>query len=159
MPERNTEAALRWIIGLLQQKQIPHQISGGFAAKLYGSPRELADIDIDIPEHRMEELLPEVRSYLTFGPAQYTDDEWDLKLMTLTYEGQVIDIAGAHKAKIYDKAQGVWVAHVVDFMKNVPHEVYGLIVPVVPKADLIAYKKQIAREVDLIDVAALEAGS
>ncbi|MFZ2522802.1 MAG: hypothetical protein WAW92_00245 [Minisyncoccia bacterium] len=45
---RNTEGALRWIVNILESKSIQFQVTGGFAAKLYGSQRELADIDIDI---------------------------------------------------------------------------------------------------------------
>jgi hypothetical protein len=40
--------ALRWIIGILDRHNIQYQITGGFAAKLYGSSREVNDIDIDI---------------------------------------------------------------------------------------------------------------
>ena len=58
-------------------------ISGGFAARLYGATRDLADIDIDIPEDRFAELIPQVKEYIKLGPARYKDDNWDLFLMTL----------------------------------------------------------------------------
>lgn len=53
---RNTEAAFKWIVGLLNKYQILFQITGGFAANLYGSKRELNDIDIDVPSARIKDL-------------------------------------------------------------------------------------------------------
>ena len=41
---KDTESSFRWIINILQNNNIPFQIEGGFASRLYGSNRELADI-------------------------------------------------------------------------------------------------------------------
>lgn len=156
MKERNTEKAFRWIIGLLDKHRIPFQIAGGFAARLYGSERELADIDIGIPDNRFDELYPDVKDYIVFGPERYLDDEWDVKLMTLTCEGQEIDIAGEDDIKIFDKENKIWVSGRQDLSTGEKMEVYGLTVPVIPKDALIAYKKKIMREVDRLDLLALE---
>ena len=45
---RHTKEAFEWIISILRNHKIPFEIIGGFAARLYGSRRMLADIDIDI---------------------------------------------------------------------------------------------------------------
>lgn len=156
MEKRNTEAAFKWIVGLLQKHSVPFQISGGFAARLYGSNRELADIDIGIPDDSFEEIYEDVKQYVTYGPEQYQDDEWDLKLMTLKYENQVIDIAGRDTIKIFDKENREWVSGHRDLTVSEDTEVYGLIVPVITKDRLIAYKKKINREVDRLDIKALE---
>lgn len=153
---RNTKGAFKWIVELLHEHSIPFQISGGFAARLYGSTRELADTDIGIPDDRFEELLPEVKKYIIYGPEHYLDDEWDLKLMTLKYENQKIDIAGRDEIKIFDKTNKVWVPAHRDLTVSEGREVYGIMVPVIPKEALIAYKKKIMREVDILDVQALE---
>jgi hypothetical protein len=153
---RNTESAFKWIVGLLHKNTIPFQISGGFAARLYGSTRELADIDIGIPDNRFEELCLDVKKHIIYGPEHYLDDEWDLKLMTLEYENQKIDIAGRDEIKIFDKSKRVWVPAHRDLTISVDKEVYGMRVPVIPKKSLITYKKKIMRDVDRLDIQAIE---
>ena len=86
--EKETEAAFKWIVGLLHTHAIPFRIAGGFAAHWYGSTRPIADIDIGIPDDRFDEIYEDVKEYVTFGPGQYVDEEWDLKLMTLVYKEQ-----------------------------------------------------------------------
>jgi hypothetical protein len=148
---KNTEAAFRWIVGILNDHKIPFEISGGFAARMYGATRDLADIDLDIPEENFQDILPEVKKHIVFGPARYRDDNWDLFLMTLRYLGQDIDIAGA-KARMLDQNTRKWVALNADFSRTTPLEIYGLRVPVANKEDLIAYKRMLGREVDNIDI-------
>ncbi len=156
--ERNTEAAFKWIVGLLQKHSIPFQIGGGFAARLYGSGRDLADIDIGVNDVSLEKLSPHVREYVTFGPGHYVDKKWDLQLMTLKYEGQEIDIVGRDSLMIFDKVANALVPGHRDLIAHEDIEVYGIGVPVIPKAALIAYKKKLMREVDRLDVEALERG-
>jgi hypothetical protein len=128
-------------------------ISGGFAARIYGSVRELADIDIVIPEINFDEILSEVKECVTFGPAQYKDENWDLWLMTLCYKEQEIDICGAHEAQIYDKKCEEWVWLETNFSISDTKEIFGIEVPVVPKDELITNKSKLRREVDLLDIA------
>lgn len=155
---KNTEGAFKWIVGLLREHAIPFQIGGGFAARLYGSGRELADIDIGVHDDALAKLYPHVQEYVTYGPDHYVDKKWDLQLMTLKYEGQEIDIVGRDTLMIFDKEANALVPGHRDLVAHEDFEVYGLVVPVIPKASLIAYKKKLQREVDRLDVAALEAG-
>jgi hypothetical protein len=153
---RNTEAAFKWIVGLLRKHSIPFQIGGGFAARLYGSGRELADIDIGVNDASLEKLHPHVQEYVTFGPGHYVDKKWDLQLMTLKYEGQEIDIVGRDTLMIFDTLANALVPGHRDLTAHENIEVYGSVVPVISKAALIAYKKKLLREVDRLDVEALE---
>ena len=149
---KNTEAALRWIVGILQGRDIPFEVGGGFAASLYGATRELADIDLVTPEGRFSELLSDVKEHIKFGPAQYRDENWDLLLMTLCYEGQDIDIGGAYTARMFDRNTKEWISLKTDFSRTTPIEVYGLRIPVMKREDLVAYKKMLGREVDQVDL-------
>jgi len=154
--EKNTEAAFKWIVGILQKHSIPFQISGGFAAKLYGVDRDINDIDFGIPDIEFEKILPEIREYLIYGPQHYQDGVWDLQLMTLRYENQKIDIAGRDGIQFFDKTTNMWVSGHRDLTRCEYKSVYGISVPVIPKDSLIAYKKKIMREVDKFDIEALE---
>lgn len=154
--EKDTEGAFKWIIGMIQKHNIPFQIKGGFASRLYGVNRELADIDISIPEDRFDELVPDIKEYIKSGPEQYLDEEWDLKLITIKYKGQYIDIAGAFEKKNFDKTNKVWVNTPSNFSNSVYMNVYGMEVPIIAKEDLIAYKKLILRDVDIVDIKELE---
>ncbi|MEK6812635.1 MAG: hypothetical protein AABX86_00805 [Nanoarchaeota archaeon] len=54
--EKKTIDALQWIIGILKKNNATYQISGGFAARLYNSPRLLNDIDIEIPDRFIKQV-------------------------------------------------------------------------------------------------------
>lgn len=101
--EEKTICALRWILEILERHEIEYQITGGFAAKLYGSLCELHDIDIDIPNASMQKILPDVAEYITYGPAHFRDAKWDMQLITLNYKGQEIDIGGIDTLRISNK--------------------------------------------------------
>lgn len=149
---RATQEAFHWIVDILEKRDVPFQISGGLAAKVYGSSRELADIDVDVPEKEFEKILPDVKNYIIFGPARYKDENWDLWLMTLRYCEQEIDISGAHEAQIFDKINNDWFWLQTDFSKSNLQEIFGILVPVVAKKELVEYKSRLRRDVDLIDI-------
>ncbi len=150
---KDTESALKWIIEILMRNKITFQVTGGFAARLYGSNRELADIDIDVKEDCFEQIFPEVKPYVLSGPQNYLDEEFEVKLMTLEYKGQIIDIAG--KAKIFDKNQNEWVELKPDFLNGNYLSIYGITIPVITQKALVEYKGRLLRDVDIEDIRAL----
>lgn len=154
MPHKSTEKAFRWIVEVLGKYDVPFQITGGLAAKIYGSDRPLADIDIDIPEGQFKDILSDVKDYVIFGPERFTDNNWDLLLMTLKYEGQEIDIC-SDKVKMRDSKSGEWKEYRTNFSESENHDVYGISVPVIEKEDLIEYKTLLQRPVDVEDVNAM----
>ena len=153
---QNIKEALIWITNIIQKYHIPFQIVGGLAVIAYGSTRMLADVDIEIPEDSFIKIQDEIAPYITFGPAQYKSDLWDLFLMTLNYQGQEIDLSGAYKTKIYNIADKSWIPLNVDFSKVNYMDIYGMNLPVIGRNELIAYKKILSRPVDLLDIAFLE---
>jgi len=153
--KKDTETALKWIVNILQKHDMPFQIGGGFAARIYGAERELADIDIAIPTDKLNELLLEVKDYITYDLKHYLDEKWDCIGMTIKYEGQEIDFVGAQGKKIFDGINNKWVTLENDFSNNEYKEIYGLSIPLMPKERLIEYKSILKRDVDLLDLEGL----
>lgn len=152
---KKTKEAFDWIVGLLRKHKIPFQISGGFAANIYGSKRPLADIDIDLPDKKIYDIQSDVKKFTIYGPRRYKDKEFDLLLMTLKYKGQEIDLCGINSQKLFNKQTSRWTREKINLSKAVKKKAYNLIVPVISLKNLINYKKKISRDVDIMDVTAL----
>lgn len=147
------KTALVWITNILKKHQIPFQITGGLAAMAYGANRPLVDIDIDMPDNQFDLIKGDVASYIIYGPARFKSDKWDLLLMTLNYQGQEIDLSGADSTHIFNEQTKEWVKLHEDFALVTLKKVFDLDLPVIPIKNLIYYKKILAREVDIIDIA------
>ena len=132
--------SLDWIINKLSG--IDYQITGGLAANLYGSGREVYDIDIEVSDLDVWRLGFLCEDYIVYGPSRYVDEHFDLLLMTLDYGGQLIDVCGIDSMSIRGERQEI------DLGSSVEVDGYR----VVGLGDLIAYKKLLGRDVDLIDI-------
>lgn len=136
--------ALRWLIPLLEARGGRYQISGGFAAHLYGGRRPVNDIDVDVPRDVLDQLVPLVADYTTYGPGPYSDSTWDIPyLVGLKYGDQEIDLTAADGARISNKSTCGWDPLVMrlDAVERV--EYGGLTLRVQNREDLIAYKSKI----------------
>lgn len=149
---RRTKEAFARIVDILKENGVPFRISGGFAVRIYGSTRELADIDIEIQKGCMELVSTRASPYIIYGPKRYKDRNWDLPLMTLRIFGQDIDIYEARTVKIYDKKLFRWVPLPTNFNRSVKKRVFGRTVSVMRPNDLISYKSRLGRRVDIKDV-------
>lgn len=152
----NAEQALRWIVGLLNRHQVPFQVVGGLAARAYGATRELVDIDLYIPMSRFTDISPDVAQYVVWGPTHETGARWDLIYVKIDYEGQRIEMGDSDNTKIYDAKTQSWIKQNIEFERSQMIEVYGVVVPVIPKIQLMEYKTILSREVDQIDLSQIE---
>lgn len=148
--------ALHWIIEILNKYYIQYNLSGGFSAHLYWSNRQINDIDIDIPEDDFEKIYNDVKSFIILGPEDYKDERWDLKLMTLNYFGQEIDISGAFNQKIFDDVSQKWIHSPADFEKSRKINFEGVELNVIDPNDLINYKKLLSGYHQNIDIRAVQ---
>lgn len=156
--DKNAKRAFKWIVKILRKYKIPFQITGGLAAKVYGGKRPLLDIDIDVPNNRLEDILPDVQGKIVSGPRWDLVESFKVFLLRLDYRGQQIDVSGALGQKIYNSSKKKWIDCPVNLSDFEEHEVFGVKVPVISKKDLIEYKKILGREVDLEDLRDLTSG-
>lgn len=108
---------LGWIVSIIEDLNIPYQISGGVAAKFYGSPRPVNDIDIDIPKKSFEILYQTVRQFVVTQPNLCQDEEWKVFMMTLEYKSQQIDICSADEQAIFNFRINEWIYYTYDLAK------------------------------------------
>src|SRR5438128_1635451 len=99
-----SERALRWISEILQTHDIPYQVCGGLAARVYGSTRALNDIDLYMPIVRFEEIRTDVEMAITWGPAHEASTHWDLTYVKMRYAEQKIEIGDSEATSIFDSA-------------------------------------------------------
>jgi len=148
-----TKVALFWISDILEIKKIPFQITGGLAAKIYGSPRPLNDIDIDIPTENIPNILEDLKPYIIYGPDYHFEDaKFRAPLITLNYNGQEMDITGATNSQMSNREETAWLPYPCDFRRVTHQEVFGRLLPVISREDLIAYKKEMVGEHHFVDV-------
>ncbi len=150
----HTVTALRWLTHLLDSLAIPYQLSGGFAAKMYGSPRPLNDIDVDIPDSTFPLLAPHLLPHSTFGPERYRDEKWDVLLMTLSHSGQDIDVTGATSARMTDATNVTWIDAPVDISSSLQLPVADMNVRIMHPRELAAYKALLNGQHQRIDIEA-----
>lgn len=150
-------ATLDWLADLLAARAIPWRITGGLAARSYGAERPLADIDVEVPDEAIAALQPDVAAFVVDPPYRHRSGPWDLLLCTLNHRGQVVDLCGGSTCKIYDRRAGAWREDLFHPGEVELREVFGRRVPVVPRARLLAYKRALGREVDVLDVQMIEA--
>jgi hypothetical protein len=148
--------ALRWIIGILDRHNIQYQITGGFAAKLYGSSREVNDIDIDICEKDFQTILPYISHYLIDGPTHYNDGKWDGEFITINYRGQYIDISAIDSLRITNKERTEWLPYQQSYFESLDIDVNGMKLKILSPRKLVQDKKELDGEHQLIDIQAIE---
>ena len=107
MVTKKQEDALKWILSILDKNKIPYQITGGLAAKIYGSKRKLIDIDIAIPKKYFQKLFSLTKEYVEYGPKEIKGKLWQAYYMKLKYKGQIIEI-DSFGTKIFDKKEKKW---------------------------------------------------
>jgi hypothetical protein len=100
--------------------------------------------------------LPAVAKQVVFGPARYRDKKWDLLLMQLEHEGQMIDISGGDDARIFDDESQTWIEDPTDFNDIEWRAVFGLFVPVMAPRPLMRYKGLLSGKHQRSDIQAIQ---
>lgn len=148
---RNTKEAFNWIVDILEKENIPFVISGGLAARYYGSKRNLADIDIEVSKSHIPLIASKVNNYIIFGPTRYIDSNWDLELLTIKYKGQEIDIADKD-SKLFNKHSNKWESSSSNNGKYTQGVILGRKVQIENIEELMSYKLKLMRKCDIKDL-------
>lgn len=155
--QEKTTRALKWMVEILNRLNINYQIVGGFAAKMYGSPRPVNDIDFDVHDEDLIRIVPEISQYIKFGPALFKNEKWDCLLITLEYQGQEIDISGADTTKISNLEMTKWIEYPKHDFNTMKFVVEGTSINVMNPVELMEYKSELMdREHQVVDVEAVK---
>ena len=147
----SAKEAFHWIIKILNKHNVPFQISGGLAAKVYGSSRPLYDIDIEMSDEFFQIILDDVKNHIIFGPKRNISETFNVLRLSLNYKGQDIDLTGTDE-KVFDKEKNSWIDNSIDLSKSKTCDIFSLKVPVISKEALITCKEKTLRDVDKIDL-------
>jgi gamma-glutamylcyclotransferase (GGCT)/AIG2-like uncharacterized protein YtfP len=150
-PARAWSAALRHVVEALTRLGIDAQAAGGLAARAWGGCRDLVDLDFFVADRALSDAARHLHPSVSRGPARVRSDRWDMTVLELVVEGCRVELGGADSGRYRDTA-GSWHPAAVDFAAGVTRTVFGVSVPVMPRASLIAYKTALGREVDLVDL-------
>ncbi len=156
--EPKIKNALHWIVGILDKNKIPYRIGGGFAAHFYGSGRPINDIDISLSGEYFPIIVPEVSEYITAGPKHYSNEKWDCDTLSINYDGQQIDMTDINTLRMSNKEKTEW-CQTKDKHRNFPNiimNIEGIDVSLMDPRDLVAYKKHLDGDHQLIDIEAVE---
>ena len=143
---KKTLNALHFIVDIFNKHKIPYRIGGGFAAHIYGSTREVNDIDISLSGKYFDLIIPEVKDYLKSGVKYYSGEKWDCSYLSVTYHNQKIDITDIDTLRMSNKDQTEWFQTRDKYCKfpNIIKIVDGIEVSLIDPRDLVAYKKELA---------------
>lgn len=151
--------AVQWIVGLLQERNIPFLIVGGLAAKGYGSERDLNDIDLFVPGEHFPSVVQAGQAFVSKAAAHRREEGWDLTYVQFKYEGVKVEVGSADGPRILDAANQAWIPLEIDVSRQETVQLLGMALPLMLKEDLIRYKAALSRPVDIEDIRAMREGT
>lgn len=157
--DRSLTTALRWISALLDAEGIPRQFVGGLAARVHGARRPLVDVDLYAPDEALARIAAAAGDAVVRHPEQHVDEHWDIRFMKLEHAGWSVEVGGADSARIRDARVGSWRPAAIDFEASETHSVAGVEIPVMPRHQLVDYKRALGRAVDARDLREIDAAA
>lgn len=149
--------ALSWLVNLLDRYAVPYQIVGGLAAHAYGATRPVVDVDLYMPFDRAQSLLAEIQPFIVRQPMPHCSDSWDLVYLALEYEDVYVEIGdSSSNPRFYNRIDGCWEDQRLAYDASVTATLYGVEIKVMPREELIRYKRMLDREVDHLDLAEMK---
>jgi hypothetical protein len=150
--DQNVSEALRWIIDAFARLDAQYQVVGGLAARAYGATRPLIDLDFYVRSVDLPRVLASVADACVWGPEHFKDENWDVTFAKLEKHGVQIELAQAEGARYYSRDAARWMDQDVAFDDSQLRSVLGTEICVMPKNQLVAYKRALNRPVDRLDL-------
>ena len=125
---------LAMLVTTLDAHGIAYQITGGLAGNLHGSEWPLHDIDLEVAGP-LDQVATLFEPYVVWGPARYSDAEFDLDLLRLEIQGVEVDINSIEDSYVLSGGASVRVE--TDLRRSVTTSVGALLVKVQPLEALI----------------------
>lgn len=144
--------ALDRVTALFARLGLPAQAVGGLAARAWGGTRDLVDLDFYVPERSLEDVAAAAPANVRRAPGRAVGPHWDVEVLVLDVAGCRVELGGAETARLRGSGEAPWQDARVDLAASVVRPVLGVPVPVMPLADLAAYKAVLGRAVDLVDL-------
>ena len=146
--------ALEELSSYFHREEISWICIGGIAAIAWGAKRPLADIDILIGKKDIDKVSGHFEKETIANFRHYITKSWDIRQTKIIINNVTIDVCQAEDFFILNNGK----KYRLDSYVNRPSlgEVAGITIPVLPKKELIRYKKLLGRYVDHIDLRQLE---
>lgn len=153
--------ALSYIIPILEDLNLRWCITGGFACYVYGVPRNITDIDIDIEVSKddpsFKKFLELVKPHITSPLEHFVDQNYDNYNVEVM---EILDICPMAEMDIFIKEKGEYENFYKDGFPDIEiAEFQGFKLPLLSKALIIKNKEMLVwqRESDFEDIEGLRA--
>jgi len=148
--------ALEWIESKLHHARAPRLYCGGLAVRAYGGSRPLNDIDLFVPDAHFWPLVDALGAYIRKPALRQREAGWELTYAQFVYDGIKIEIGSDDHPRIQDGMTGDWGVLDIDYAAAEQRTYAGCTIPLMARRQLIAYKRTLRRDVDLIDVSQID---
>lgn len=155
--ERRAGEALALVVGVLDRHEVSYQVGGGLAARAWGATRPLVDLDLWVPFEAAGAALAELEPRAVVPEGRTQQAQWDVALIVHEVAGCRVELMDAASHPRYRASEGEWHELPVRLDEGVVLPVLGHPALVMPRERLAEVKRRMDREVDRLDLAALEA--
>ncbi|MDI5920106.1 hypothetical protein QLQ86_04805 [Halomonas sp. LR5S13] len=94
--------AVRWMVGLPEDRNIPFLICGGLAARGYGPERALNDIDPFVPGEHFSSVGQAGQAFASKAAAHRREEGWSLTYVQFSYQGVKVEMGSADGPRVLD---------------------------------------------------------
>lgn len=151
--------ALAWLVNLPDRYAVPYQIVGGLAAHAYGATRPVVDVDLYMPFDQAQPFLAEIQPFIVRQPLPHRSESWDLVYLALEYVDVYIEIGDSSThPRFYNRIDSRWEDQRLEYDSSVTETLFGVALKVMPRDELVRYKRMLDREVDYADLEEMGAG-